>query len=153
MPSEKELVLDRLRRQRIAEGTIDVIGLREEWLTAISDLMSRLGGWLSEAEQEGLFAVADEDVERTEERLGSYRATALKLTTPKGEIIRIVPRARQVVGGYGRVDLECPPKKSILVRAEPDRWQFARLVPENGGWTFQDLTEDSFWQAIGDLIS
>jgi hypothetical protein len=152
MSTQKENVLDRLRRQRAAEGTVDRAEILEDWLKSTNALMSLLGGWLHEAEQEGLFTLEDEMIERTEERLGSYHVPSLKLTSPKGETIRIIPRARLVVGSYGRVDLECPPKKSILVRTEPDTWQFARLVPEAGGWATCLLTEESFWEAIGELI-
>jgi hypothetical protein len=152
MPTEKDNVLDRLRRQKVAEGVVDGHAIREEWSNAVIELMGLLSRWLSEAVQEGLFAVADEVVERTEERMGTYQVPALRLTTPKGETIRIVPKARHAAGTYGRVDLECPPKKSILVRTEPDRWQFARLEPGERGWINRDLDEDSFWQAIGDLI-
>jgi hypothetical protein len=152
MLTKKETVLDRLRRQKAAEGVIDGQAMREEWMDAIHALMSLLGSWLGEAVQEGLFTVNDEVVERTEQRLGTYEVPALRLTTPRGETIRITPKARQVAGGDGRVDLESPPKKLILMRVEPDCWQFARLAPQEGGWVTQDLTEESFWQAIGELI-
>ena len=77
----------------------------------------------------------------------------LILTTPKGETIQVVPIGRQAAGTYGRVDLKCPPRRHVLVRDESGRWRFARLAAGNHGWDMQDLTEETFWQAIGDLIS
>ncbi len=78
---------------------------------------------------------------------------SLRLITPNGETIRVVPKGRQVTGGTGRVDLECPPKKSILIQTDPGQWRYARLSPESGGWVTQDLTEESFWKALADVIS
>jgi hypothetical protein len=153
MPTDKEAVLDRLRRQRALEDNSDVAALHQDWLRAIDDLMKQIRAWLSEAQQEGLFVISEADAELTEPGVGSYPVKDLILTTPKGETIQITPRARQAAGTYGRVDMKCPPKKRILVRDESMRWQFAHLGPGNPGWDIQDLTEESFWQAIGDLIS
>jgi hypothetical protein len=153
MSTEKEAVLDRLRRQRAIETNSDVVALHEDWLRALDDLMNQFRSWLSEAEAEGLFVVSEYEAELTEAGVGTYPVKDLILTTPKGETIQIVPIGRLAAGTYGRVDLKCPPKRHVLVRDESSRWQFARLVPGNNGWAMQDLTEESFWQAIGDLIS
>ena len=153
MATEKEAVLDRLRRQKIAEDMVDVERLRTEWLEALDALMTMFRGWLADAEKEGLFVVETEEIEREERQIGSYPVQVLRLTTPRGDVIRIVPRARHVVGAYGRVDLVCPPKTTILVRPEPGRWQVSRLMPKDGGWSNIDLSESLFWQVIGDLLS
>lgn len=150
MSSKKEALLERLRKQRSAEEAIDVDKLRGEWLASLEELMSRLREWLSTAEKEGLFNLAAERVIRKEDRLGEYEAPALRIETPKGDIIEITPKARYVVGAYGRVDLESPPNKAILVQDSPGHWQFARLAPQ--GSTYSDLTEETFWEALGELL-
>jgi len=152
MPTEKEAIIDRLRGQRDALDPAEGEALRSEWVAALHALMEMFRGWLADAERERLLRVEAEEINRDEERLGSYQVPVMKLLTPKGESLRIVPRARIVVGARGRVDLECPPNSAILIRSEPERWQFARLVPEKRGWIFHDLSEDSFWQVIGELL-
>jgi hypothetical protein len=152
MPTQKEFVLDRLRRQRVAESLEGKEQL-EDWRKALDALMSLIRSWLSEAEAEGLFVVSEKEDELTEEGMGTYPIKFLVLTTPRGETIQITPRGRLAAGTYGRVDLKCPPKRQILVRDESNRWQFAGHAPGSAGWALQDLTEETFWQAIGDLIS
>ena len=138
---------------------------------SLKTLMASMRGWLGEAEAQELFSVSEESVELNEEGLGSYEVTALKLVTPRGDVIRVTPRARYVVGAYGRVDLLCPPNKAILVQNKPGQWAFASLSlgqsgrtfddlrrafsdpsSENSGWTFEELNEESFWKNLSELL-
>jgi hypothetical protein len=153
MASDKQVVLDRLRKQRLAESIVNQEIILSEWVGAINELMAQLRGWLADAEREGLFKIIPEAIDREEHLLGHYRTQALKLVSPAGEVIKIVPKARHVLGSYGRVDLECPPRTTILVRPEIGRWQVTKLVPEQRGWMPENLTEETFWQAINDLLS
>ncbi len=153
MANGKNAVLDRLRLQKAAEAVVDVEVSRAEWLNALEALMKQFRNWLSDAEGEGLFVLQERAASLTEPGMGTYEVNDLVLTTPKGESISIQPRARHSIGSYGRVDLSNPPRRMILVRSEPGHWQVARLSPSEAGWTTEDLDEDSFWRAIGELIS
>jgi hypothetical protein len=154
MPSSKEEVLGRLRKQRIDEETVDTVAVISEWKESVRCLLERIREWLADAVSEGLFTVEPETISREEERLGLYEADALKIVTPKGDVIRIAPRGRYAVGAYGRVDFESPSDKAILVRAdrEPDRWKFASLEGPHG-WVLKDLDEEEFWNALSRLIA
>ena len=154
MPTSKEEVLGRLRKQRIAEEIVDSAVVIAEWRESVRSLLERIRGWLADAVSEGLFSVVPETISRQEERLGSYEADALKIVTPKGDAIRIAPRARYAVGAYGRVDFESPSDKAILVRSgiDPDRWCFAILEGPRG-WVLKDLDEEEFWNVLSQLIS
>jgi hypothetical protein len=88
-----------------------------------------------------------------EEQLGRYDAPSLKIITPVGKAVHIVPKARLVVGAYGRVDFVCSPKKLILVQSRPGQWHFVDLKPDKGGWSYGELTEDSFWKALQYLLA
>jgi hypothetical protein len=125
---------------------------REEWLSSLKTLMGMLQAWMADAIRQKLFQVEEFPVGIKEEQLGAYYAPGLKVVTPRGETIQIKPRARIVVGSLGRVDMECAPKKAMLVRTRPDHWQFAQLSSQ-GEWHFEDLTEESFWESVGGLLS
>ena len=153
----KDAVLERIRAQQHDDNGGHVhrsLLVREEWLRAIDELFGRFRGWLTEAETVGLRVVEDKD-HVNEDRLGTYSVPTLQLIFPSGDSILIKPKARYVVGGSGRVDFERVPRSMILVRkqAEPPLWQFARLVPSYGRWTFEDLSEDSFWKVIDELFA
>lgn len=151
MASNKETVLERLRRQRVAERIAEPEKLLADWKSAVESLFNRLRVWLTDAVNDGLFRVETYDFQAEEPKLGTYDVPGLKIITPTDEVINVRPKARLVVGAYGRVDLDCAPNKAILVQSEPGRWQFASLDTRNG-WTMTELSEDSFWEALQKLI-
>jgi hypothetical protein len=153
MPTSKEEVFGRLRRQRIAEEIVDSATVVSEWKESVRSLLERIRAWLTEAVSEELFTVEPETIRCQEDGLGSYEADALKIVTPKGEVIGIAPRGRYPAGAYGRVDLENPPAKAILLRSDldPDRWKFAALEGARG-WVLKDLDEEEFWNVLSGLI-
>ena len=148
----KEELLKRLGDEKTLRETRGP-ELVSEWQEALTRLFRQFVAWLAEPVASGLLAVLETPVEVHEERLGDYQASSLKIVTPQGETVRVLPKARLVVGGFGRVDLECAPRAAMLVRRERARWQFARLAPDQGGWSFEDLTEESFWSTLQYLLS
>jgi hypothetical protein len=148
----KEHVLSLLGKQKESlEGApTDIV---REWLTALTWLYREFATWMSEAVAQHLLQVTEIQIPMKEEKLGSYDAPALKVVTPRGVVIHIAPRARMVVGAFGRVDFESSGNKATLVRSELDKWQFATLNPDRGGWLFEDLTEESFWKTLDGLIA
>lgn len=154
--TSKELVIDLLRKQKERESTAgpeSIQGRVEEWNHSVESLLSRIREWLRDAEAAGLLTVDMIPVEVREERLGTYQSSGLKLSMPAGVSVRIAPKAREVVGATGRVDFEALPKKAILLRRDGDSWHFAESNPQRGGWSFRDLTEDSFWETLRTLIA
>jgi hypothetical protein len=154
----KDAVLDLLKHQKkqlAANKSESGAAALEDWTKALDQLMTKITAWLKEAEGANLLRLETYSATLEEERFGGkpYAAPALKVVTPGGLTVRITPAARFVVGANGRVDLECAPKKAVLVRKDRNHWQFARLAPQAGGWRFDDLNEDSFWQILGELLS
>ncbi|HQU41285.1 MAG TPA: hypothetical protein PK867_00675 [Pirellulales bacterium] len=150
----KEAVLELLKREKevgdaAAQG---VDAIRREWLLALAELMAQIRQWLKAAEQEKLLQVEEYTASLREERLGNYDAPALKIVTPRGFALNVKPKARFVVGGMGRVDLDAMPKLRILVRKDRTTWQVAKQTGEHGFWSFADLDENSFWQALNELM-
>lgn len=150
----KEAVLELLKREKqVGEAASqDVEAIRREWLLAIAQLMAQIRQWLKAAEEEKLLQVEEYTATLQEQRLGSYDAPALKIVTPRGFAVNVRPKARLVVGAMGRVDLDAMPKMRILVRKDRATWQVAKQIGEHGLWSFVDLDENSFWQALNELM-
>lgn len=148
----KEALLKELAEQkqfREASGPEQL----KEWGESLGELFTQFKGWLSDAMANGLLRLEEDPVSIREERFGVYVAPSLRVIAPRGEVVRIVPKGRLVVGAQGRVDLECSPKRAMLVQKGLSHWQFAELAPDRGGWTFKDLTEESFWETLRFLLS
>jgi hypothetical protein len=148
----KDAAFDLLKRQKdLPAGDPSV--QKQHWLQALDQLMDLLGSWLHAAQSEGLVKIDKSAAPVREERLGLYMAPKLKVVTPRGDTVTIAPRARYVVGAEGRVDMECPPKKAILLHRGSQGWQIANLAQTQAGWSFEPLTEESFWTHFKDLLS
>ena len=125
-----------------------------EWRRSLRRLFDQFKAWLTEKSAKDVLRVV-ETSDMVKERLLEplYQVPILRIEAPNGDVVQIVPKARIVVGAYGRVDFECGAKRVTLTRKDPDRWQFAQLAPDQGGWSFEDLTESSFWRVLQYLLS
>lgn len=148
----KEAVFSLLKREKADEQAGNSYRQKQEWLTALGELTVRLRKWLESAEAETLLTVEETPVELREPEFGAYTAPGLQIRTPRGKVIRVAPKGRYVAGAEGRVDLECSPKSEILVRTEGE-WRFARLAATRGRWTFEEFNEESFWEALNELLA
>ena len=88
--------------------------------------------WLSVAVAQDLVRVDEISVQVTEETLGTYTAPSLKIVTPQDRAIHIVPKARRVVGSFGRVDFQCGPKTTILIRGSKKTLKLACFLRFSG---------------------
>jgi len=148
----KEELLEELAQQKELGERLGPERLRD-WQASLDKLFRQFRGWLTDVEASKLLNVETASKSLREELLGVYVAPSLKLITPRGEVVHIVPKGRMVVGAKGRVDFECSPKKAMLVQRDSDRWQFAELAPDRGGWSFKELSEESFWETLRYLLS
>jgi len=151
MAAKEELLKDLAQQKEYLQRSAPE--QRVEWRKSLKQLFAQLAGWLDEARASKLLMVENKDVRILEPQLGVYVAPGLRVVTPRGEVVEIVPKGRMIAGGYGRVDLECSPKRAMLVQRSPGRWEFAELTPDQGGWSFRELTEGSFWETLRSLLS
>jgi hypothetical protein len=148
----KQQVFDTLRHLKNGHKPQDMAAITSEWRSALGRLFDRLQSWLHDAVDQNLLTVRGGQRAFQEERLGEYTAPVLVISTPGGIDVQIAPRARFAAGTIGRVDLECLPKKYVMVRKEVDEWEIVELDPHQG-WRFRPLTEESFWDVLGKLIA
>lgn len=77
---------------------------RNDWIARVTSLVNQVKHW---SEAEG-WKVESHEKEITEDQLGTYRAPELVVQLDDGEL-NVVPVARDIAGGEGRVDLEAIP--------------------------------------------
>ncbi|HEY6324003.1 MAG TPA: hypothetical protein VJA16_20870 [Thermoanaerobaculia bacterium] len=120
---------------------------RNAWLEAIGSLYADIRGWLSEPEKEGLVNIVDADKVITERLLGTYDAPVLQLLFADHQVV-IVPVARYVIGGGGRVDMTLGPRSFMLIWGG-DGWQ---ILPRDKKGPPSALNKDAFSEALQVLL-
>ena len=151
--SGKESLLEVLREQKAqseVERAKDWDKVRTEWLASLADLRSKLETWLKPAIDEDLLTIEEREVEVSEHNLGTYRAPALRITAPSERHVDLEPRARIVIGGFGRVDLVSGPNRAMLILEDTGEWRIA--LRGVGHPQTQELTGDCFSELIGELL-
>jgi hypothetical protein len=137
-------------------------GRRSEWLGAINSLYDQIREWLREADPEGLLDIVSYEVSRTEPKLGTYEAPALKIQLGPAEV-HIKPTGREVpfmaIRGAsgaptefsGRVDITDGLREYNFYRErhhEGDRWQ---IPDERNRFTY--LNRQVFERILEELLS
>lgn len=155
MPSQQtgsEALLGFLRDTKKQESTVDSAKTLAEWKRELADLMALLTSYLAKATKEQLLEVTPNEVTIKEEQLGEYQAPALTVRAPNHREVQIAPRARYVIGGQGRVDLGSGPKTAMLIW-NGDAWNFSWRSLGPRGWSSAPLSEETFSEALLNLLS
>lgn len=139
---------------------------RREWLGALERLIERIVGWLHQSDPDGLLDIDRYEVSRTEPRLGTYEAPALRIRLGAAEA-RLIPIGREVPlpsvrvespvppDFHGRVDLADAPVSPLRryhllldVREDGEHWH---IRDEHG--RFSPLGREEFERILQDLLS
>lgn len=160
MPTTDPLI-DFLRQQKQdAEAEHEQVNwaeIRGSWTSDLHALISQFKEWLRDAVAERLLTVEEHDVTISEDDLGTYQAPALAICAPRSRSVQIVPKARLIVGGKGRVDFESGPNRATLIRVDEGHWKFMtrRFSGSPVGPLFEmsDLNAESFRETIRELLA
>lgn len=125
----------------------------KEWKSDVANLVAKIAGWLREASQQGLVNLEEKVVPIQEEPLGELFLQSLRIHAPRGRVVSVQPIARYVVGGEGRVDLLNGPRRVTLVRLKDHNWAIARTEPNQIGYHVDALSEQTFAEALKDLLA
>src|SRR5436305_14264454 len=93
---------------------------RDEWVTAVDELVKQVETW---ARDQG-WTIARAERDLTERSIGTYRVPVLEIHTPAGEV-HLEPAGHDVLGARGRVDLY----------AWPSLYRVMLLLNGDGRWT------------------
>ena len=105
----KQELLKQLSEQKVFDAAKGP-AMIAEWRESLTQLFRKFAEWLAEPVAEDLLAVVEVPVRVQEERLGDYDAPSLKITTPRGETIRIAPKVRLVLAQTA-VSISCVVQK------------------------------------------
>ena len=125
MPDTQDELRQFLQGQRdyvVSSGAQTLEQIRAEWIGAIGDLCTTVEGYLADLVSEGLVTVAR--VERTvyESRLGEYSAPTLRITTPLGLVVTLVPVVRLTDASAGWAELRCADNYHTMIRDTGAVW-------------------------------
>ncbi|MBI3097394.1 MAG: hypothetical protein HYY93_03980 [Planctomycetes bacterium] len=161
-----------LIRQRKTE--VEQAGNRKkmlkEWLATLRNLSVEIQSWLfrDPSKEELLTTRLEASYKISEPLLGTYDVEDLVIVVPPtGHEVRVRPVGRHVAGAEGRVDVECGPRRAVLVRSPHhigkvrrdacrrafDSWYFASLPPTVLEPEYIELTEDTFAETLREPIS
>lgn len=112
----------KLIRQKAAEmdaenALIDWERRKNDWLRQIDKLYELVRAWLAPLSSDGTVKITTGWQPLAEQYIGSYDAPTLEIEIRKTKVT-LTPRATLVIGSYGRVDLEGPAEKTLLVLVE-----------------------------------
>jgi hypothetical protein len=115
---------------------------RSEWIAALDQFYEQILNWIRESDPKGLLIIERMEIARSEPRLGTYTAPALKISLGDAAM-RVVPMGRDVRGSYrndegtecryeGRVDMTDGLRKYVLYRIA-DEGSRAWIIVGNSG--------------------
>lgn len=130
------------------------------WRLKVEELLSHMKQWLSPLIADGTIRMHQDRIQISEEMLGSYELPHLIFTF--GSVaLRIKPVGSVIIGAFGRIDVEGPQGKAMLIlvtddddappaqRREQAKWFIA--YPEQRQKLFE-LDEGAFKQLVVDLM-
>lgn len=120
------------KRERQEKAGIDHVAERETWTRLVSDLMTRIHGWLRPLEERGYLRTYRRERVIREDLLGDYAIGGLHIEFVDGQSIDIQPIGRFIIGGEGRVDLQAGARTIMIVHTGQGKWQFAERTGRHG---------------------
>ncbi|MCC6465332.1 MAG: hypothetical protein IT463_08350 [Planctomycetes bacterium] len=153
MPHAKEQLIERLQKQKEAFKDSDAKWneVRSQWIAELKSLFDKFDGWLKPLMEKGLIRVEESSQQIQESDLDPYDAPVRKLITPTGAKLHIQPVARVVFEGQGRVDFLAGGRTAMLIKDPKRGWCF--VLGSRTIRAFEELTEDSFFQYVMQLLS
>ena len=122
--------LEKKHKQAQHNEEIDWDQRRDQYISAVDSLYTRIGNILGETGQLQNLAVRRRSKELTENYLGTYRIDDLLLVIGD-EQVRFSPAGRNIVGASGRVDLLGDRAEATLILAPDHDWYWvASRQPE-----------------------
>ena len=138
-------LIEFLRQQKNPSSDAIRTKHRKEWLDALDSFFVQVRAWLVEAEEKNLIRIHAGKIKITEETLGTYSVPYVEVKIGT-KAIRLRPIGATIIGADGRVDMETPKGKYLLLYlADRNQWVHGfGKQPER----FPVLTEELFTELI-----
>jgi hypothetical protein len=132
----------------------------EDWVRAVELLLNQIREWTKEADPENVLKIEKETCGISEEGLGYYHVSRLKIRLDAREVL-VTPVARQVVGRFGlpgepprpslgRVDITDGLQKYMLYRIEAAPRNQWYIVDER--FRTREFDQAAYEEALVDLL-
>ncbi len=135
---------------------------KQEWIADVAKLITTMEEWLAPLVEKKLARLEHRTVELDDPDTGPYSVDALTISLGDREV-RVEPRGMRIVGAVrtekgriigvrGRVDLVSGPSRATILRLSSGAWQLAALDGWPADKSAMDLTEETFADALAELI-
>lgn len=147
-----------------ANGEIDWLSQRNQWLGYIEQFYDTLLKWLSPYIEQGKIQVSRKNITLNEDNIGSYNTEKLILKLANREIT-LTPIGTMLIGAKGRIDMSSSNGEVKFVLVKKDSKDINTNVAEKSAewkWKisttpplikFIDLNEDSFSDALMEVLN
>ena len=166
MPSTSpfdDLIRKRANEMRAdaARNSVDWDERRMWWPGRVGQLYDEVRAWFKPLTDDAVVSITTEVMSVREETLGVYEISKLIISLG-GQSLELVPVASVIVGGFGRIDLNGPAGRAMLVLAPrdvnssmPERRNSSQwyLAPMESRTKLTMLSEEVFKQVFSDLMS
>jgi hypothetical protein len=149
MPTQDLIEFFKAKRAQGGPANLNWEQRKSEWIENLHGLHKQVTTWLQPAIDAGTVVPDYRSTSITEEFMGAYDAPELALVVGD-ETVVFSPKARNIVGGSGRVDLRGEMGEVTLVLQPDTRWSVVkqrtptlRVVP---------LDQDSLLDALRDVM-
>ncbi|WP_404405178.1 hypothetical protein [Jeotgalibacillus malaysiensis] len=123
--------------------------VKSEWIQTVEDFMEELSGWVEDERQKGLVKIEKTQVKLTEEELGAYAVSSLKMRVGK-TTVNVTPIARLVVGATGRIDVFGEFSRYIVLDHKDRGWIYRK---EGQGGAYKKFDKRAFLEMVMEIIS
>ncbi|WP_295991102.1 hypothetical protein [Rugamonas sp.] len=147
-------------KKRYAEDGSDWIARRLWWQQRIVELLDTMQHWLSKLIQNHTVTLSRSIAIIADDELGSYEVQAGEINLAQ-EQLKICPVSAFVIGGYGRVDVDGPRGKAMLLLCATDESVREETRLKSAEWMLANpkqhqqlvpLTQGTFEQMFVDLF-
>ncbi|MEP7169420.1 MAG: hypothetical protein ABI855_08640 [Bacteroidota bacterium] len=148
---------DFLKKTNTESKKVDWEDQKAQWLKSLESFYNNIKGWLEPFRKKGLIEFKEKTEQLSEDNIGIYDANALDIFIGNKRI-RLVPKGTMIVGSYGRIDMEGPKGRLMIIQPEWNKWVFLlvtrQLLPgipisPDQRW---EVTEESFQEVIEHLV-
>ena len=144
-----ERLLKRQKEEASEEEEVNWEEVLSEWITDVGAIMTQIREWLSDLAEQGLLSISLQEIERSEERLGTYVVPSLRIKFPRDDLVEVSPVARVVFGSQGRIDVTYGGAYFMLFLTKDRAWV---LVERLSPISTIPLTDEVFLTALRDLV-
>lgn len=139
-----------LKQKSNLDKPTNLIRKRNLWVKKVDNLYAEIQKWFKKYNENMTFVVSE--MELREDFLGTYKINYLIIKIGKS-IIYLRPKAMNIIGAKGRIDMEGPNGSIMLLINGKGEWEFMRKKSINPSWTIIpfEVNKESMMEIIEEI--